>query len=364
MGNKFHMSEGAKAMHLAVPAKRMLKHFAGMACVAAATVLIASPAHAGKTLDAIKQRGQLICGVSTGVIGFSQADSSGNWSGLDADTCKAVAAAVLGDTTKIKWVPLTTAQRLTALQSGEIDVLTRATTWTLSRDASLGLQFTGVNYYDGQGFLVPVKSNIKNPTQLKGATVCVQAGTTAEKNLTDYSRANKLNIKTVVFEKTEAVAAAYFSGRCAAATFDASALASMRANEGKDPKEHAILPTLISKEPLSPVVRRGDDDWAAIVKWVIFGLIEAEEYGITKANVDKLLAESTDPAVLRILGKTEDTGKLLGLNRDWMVKVIKASGNYGEMFERNLGPNSSVGLPRGMNSLWNKGGIMFAPPIR
>ncbi|HYD61678.1 MAG TPA: amino acid ABC transporter substrate-binding protein [Noviherbaspirillum sp.] len=342
----------------------MFKHFTNLAFVASAAALFASTAHAGKTLDAVKQRGQLVCGVSTGVTGLSQADSSGNWSGLDVDVCRAVAAAVLGDASKVKWVPLTTPQRFTALQSGEIDVLSRNTTWTLSRDASLGLQFTGVTYYDGQAFMVPVKGNVKNPAQLKGASVCVQAGTTAERNLTDFSRANKLGIKPVVFEKQEAVSGAYFAGRCAAITIDASALASMRNNEAKDPKEHVILPTLISKEPLGPAVRRGDDEWAAIVKWVVYGLIEAEEYGITQANVDKVLSESGDPAVLRILGKSEDTGKWLGLDRDWMVKAVKASGNYGEMFERNLGPASSVNLPRGLNSLWSKGGLMFAPPIR
>lgn len=342
----------------------MLKNITGFALVATASALLASPAHAGKTLDAIKQRGQVVCGVSTGTAGMSQADSSGNWSGLDVDVCRAVAAAVIGDPKKVKYVPLTTPQRFTALQSGEIDVLSRATTWTLSRDASLGVEFTGVTYYDGQAFMVPVKSNIKSPTQLKGATVCVQSGTTTEKNLTDFSRANNLNIKPVVFEKSEAVTGAYFSGRCTALSVDGSSLASVRANEAKDPKEHVILPTLISKEPLSPAVRRGDDEWAATVKWVVFGLIEAEEYGITQGNVDKLLAESTDPAVMRILGKTEDTGKWLGLNRDWMVKAIKATGNYGEIFERNLGSKSSVKLPRGINNLWNKGGIMYAPPIR
>jgi len=342
----------------------MFQKFTHLAFTAAITTLMASSVHAGNTLDAIKQRGQLVCGVSTGVAGFSQAGSNGSWSGLDVDTCKAVAAAVLGDASKVKWVPLTSMQRLTALQSGEIDLLSRQVTWTLSRDASLGLLFTGVNYYDGQGFMVPAKSNIKTPLQLKGATICVQTGTTSEKNLTDYSRANKLNIKPVVFEKIEAIAAAYFSGRCTAATLDASGLASMRANEAKNAKEHVILSSLISKEPLSPVVRRGDDDWAAIVKWVVFGLIESEEYGITQANVDKLIAESNDPAVLRILGKTEDTGKPLGLNRDWMAKAIKATGNYGEIFERNLGPQSAVGLPRGLNNLWTKGGIMYAPPIR
>lgn len=342
----------------------MLKNITSFALVATASALLASPAHAGKTLDAIKQRGQVVCGVSTGVAGLSQADSSGNWSGLDVDVCRAVAAAVVGDPKKVKYVPLTTPQRFTALQSGEIDVLLRNTTWTLSRDASLGLEFTGVTYYDGQAFMVPTKSKITSPTQLKGATVCVQAGTTTEKNLTDFSRANNLNIKPVVFEKQEAVTGAYFAGRCAALTVDGSSLASVRNNEAKDPKEHVILPTLISKEPLGPAVRRGDDEWATIVKWVVFGLIEAEEYGITQGNVDKLFAESTDPVVMRVLGKTEDTGKWLGLNRDWMVKAIKAGGNYGEIFERELGPNSSVKLPRGLNNLWNKGGIMYAPPIR
>ncbi|GAB3628168.1 Glutamate/aspartate import solute-binding protein [Pandoraea terrae] len=342
----------------------MLKRIAGLALVATASALLAAPAHAGKTLDAIKQRGQLVCGVSTGVAGLSQADTNGNWSGLDVDVCRAVAAAVIGDPKKVKYVPLTTPQRFTALQSGEIDMLSRNTTWTLSRDASLGLEFTGVTYYDGQAFMVPVKSKITSAMQLKGATVCVQAGTTTEKNLTDFSRANKLNIKPVVFEKTEAVDGAYFAGRCAAVTSDGSALASMRNNEAKNPQDHEILPTLISKEPLGPAVRRGDDEWAAIVKWVVFGLIEAEEYGITQGNVDKLAAESADPAVMRILGKTEDTGKWLGVNRDWMVKAVKAGGNYGEIFARNLGPTSAVKLPRGLNNLWNKGGIMYAPPIR
>lgn len=341
----------------------MLKQFTGLALAASAAAFITAPAHAGKTLDSVKQRGQLVCGVSTGVTGMSQADSSGNWSGLDVDVCRAVAAAVIGDAKKVRWVPLTTPQRFTALQSGEIDILSRNSTWTLSRDASLGLQFTGVTYYDGQAFMVPAKSNIKNPMQLKGATVCVQSGTTAEKNLTDYSRANRLNIKPVVFEKQEATSGAYFAGRCVAMTIDASALASVRTTEAKDPKEHVILPELISKEPLAPAVRRGDDEWAALVKWVVFGLIEAEEYGITQNNVDKMFAESSDPVVLRILGKSEDTGKLLGLERDWMVKAIKAVGNYGEIFERNLGPNTSVNLPRGLNKLWSKGGIMYAPPI-
>ncbi len=329
-----------------------------------AGLLGAAPAHAGKTLDAIKARGQLVCGVNTGLAGFSAADSQGSWSGLDVDVCRAIAAAVLGDGSKVKWVPLTAQQRFTALQSGEIDILSRNTTWTLSRDASLGMTFTGVTYYDGQGFMVPVKTKVTDAKQLKGATVCVQSGTTTEKNLTDFSRANKLDLKPVVFEKQEAATGAYFSGRCIAFTTDASGLASIRNKEARDPKEHVILPQLISKEPLGPAVRRGDDEWSAIAKWVLFGLIEAEEYGITQANVDDQAKNSTDPVVMRILGKTEDTGKLLGLDKEWMVRAVKTVGNYGEMFERNVGPNTALALPRGLNNQWSNGGLMYAPPIR
>ncbi|MFP8777431.1 amino acid ABC transporter substrate-binding protein [Hydrogenophaga sp. RWCD_12] len=328
----------------------------------AVAALTSLPAHAGKTLDAIKSRGQVICGVNTGLAGFSQADASGNWTGLDADYCKALAAAVLSDATKVKWVPLNAQQRFTALQSGEVDVLSRNTTNTLTRDASLGLNFVGVNYYDGQGFLVP-KGKITSAKQLKGATVCVQSGTTTEKNLTDYSRANKLNIKPVVFEKLEASTGAYFSGRCQAYTTDASGLASTRAKEAKDPAAHVILPELISKEPLGPMVRRGDDEWFAITKWVLNGLIEAEEYGITQANVDQQKT-STDPQVGRMLGSTEDLGKLLGLDKEWLARSIKAVGNYGEIFERNVGPKTPLNLPRGKNALWSNGGFLYAPPLR
>ena len=334
------------------------------AVVAASAMLSAGAAHAGKTLDAIKARGQLVCGVSTGLAGFSAADSQGNYSGLDVDMCKAIAAAVLGDASKVKYVPLSAQQRFTALQSGEIDILSRNTTWTLTRDASLGLNFTGTTYYDGQGFMVPVKSKIKSAKQLKGATVCVQSGTTTEKNLTDFSRANNLGIKPVVFEKLEATNAAYFAGRCVAYTTDASGLASIRNKEAKNPADHMILPDLISKEPLGPAVRRGDDEFFAIAKWVVFALIEAEDYGITQKNVDDLAKSSTDPVVGRILGTTEDTGKLLGLDKSWAANAIKAVGNYGEIFERNVGPKSPLGLPRGLNNLWSKGGIMYAPPVR
>jgi len=326
--------------------------------------LAALPAHAGKTLDGIKSRGQVVCGVNTGLAGFSAADSSGKWTGLDVDICRAVAAATLGDADKVKFVPLNAQQRFTALQSGEIDILSRNTTFSLTRDASLGLSQTAVTYYDGQGFMAPLKSKIKSATQLKGQTVCVQSGTTTEKNLTDYSKSKGLGIKPVVFEQLEAAENAYFTGRCVAFSADASALASSRNKVAKVPADHIILPEVISKEPLGPMVRRGDDEWRAIVTWVIYGLLESEEYGIHQANVDALKATSTDPVVKRILGTSEDTGKLLGLDKEWMARTIKATGNYGEIFERNVGPKSALSLPRGINNLWNKGGVMYAYPLR
>src|SRR5690606_18609414 len=254
-------------------------------------------------------------------------------------------------------------QRFTALQSGEVDVLSRNTTFSLTRDASLGLHQTAVTYYDGQGFMVPTKSGIKSAKQLKGQTICVQSGTTTEKNLTDYSKAHNLGFKPVVFEKVEAATGAYFAGRCIAYTTDASGLASVRNKEAKDPAEHLILPELISKEPLGPMVRRGDDEWFAITKWVINALIEAEEYGVTQANVDKMKS-SPNPSIQRMLGVSEDSGKLLGIRRDWAYQAIRAVGNYGEMFQRHLGEGSPLKLPRGANDLWTKGGLLYAPPIR
>jgi general L-amino acid transport system substrate-binding protein len=343
--------------------KNPLSRMAAAAFVLAGA-LGATPAFAGKTLDAIKARGQLVCGVNPSLPGFSAADSQGVWAGLDVDVCKAIAATVLSDAGKIKWVPLNASQRFAVLQSGEIDILSRNTTWTLTRDASLGLHFTGVTYYDGQGFMVPSKGKIKNAKQLKGATVCVQSGTTTEKNLTDFSKANNLGIKPVVFDTQEATNKAYFAGRCQAYTTDASGLASVRNKEASKPEDHLILPELISKEPLGPSVRRGDDEFFAIAKWVVFALIEAEEYGITQANVDDMKANSKDPVVQRILGTSEDTGKLLGLDKDWAYRAIKAVGNYGEIFERNVGPKSALKLPRGANNLWSKGGFMYAPPVR
>jgi general L-amino acid transport system substrate-binding protein len=332
--------------------------------VAVGAIASAAPAFAGKTLDSIKQKGQLVCGTNPSLPGFAAADSQGNYTGLDVDVCKAVAATILSDANKIKWVPLNAQQRFTALQSGEIDILSRNTTWTLTRDASLGLHFTGTTYYDGQGFMVTKKSKITSAKQLKGATVCVQSGTTTEKNLSDYSKAAGLNMKPVVFETQEATNKAYFSGRCQAYTTDASGLASVRNKEAGNPEDHVILPELISKEPLGPSVRRGDDEFFAIVKWTVFALLEAEEAGITQANVDKMKAESKDPVVQRILGTSEDTGKLLGLDKEWAYRAIKAVGNYGEIFERNVGPKSALKLPRGANNLWSKGGFMYAPPVR
>ena len=327
------------------------------------SLAIATPAMAGKTVDAIKARGQLVCGVNTGLAGFSAADSQGNWTGLDVDICKAVAAALLGDATKIKWAPLNAQQRFTALQSGEVDVLSRNTTFTLTRDASLGLMATTPTYYDGQGFLVAKKSKITSAKQLKNAEICVQSGTTTEKNLNDYFKGLGIKIKPVVFEGFEASVKAAFSGRCQAYTTDASGLASIRNKEAKNPEDWVILPELISKEPLGPMVRRGDEDFYTIVKWVVYALLEAEEYGITQANVD-MMKSSTEPAIQRILGTSEDTGKLLGLDKDWAYRAIKSVGNYGEIFERNVGPNSALKLPRGLNNLWSKGGLMYAMPIR
>lgn len=336
-----------------------------MLALGAAAASLSLAAHAGKDLDAIMKRGELICGVNTGLAGFSAAGSDGKWTGMDVNVCRAVAATILKDANKVRYVPLNAQQRFTALQSGEIDLLARNTTWTLTRDASLGLTFTGINFYDGQGFMVPKKLKVTSAKQLKGASVCVQSGTTTELNMSDFSRANNLDLKPVVFEKVEAATAAYVEGRCQAYTTDASGLASIRAKEIATPDDHVILPELVSKEPLGPVVRRGDDEFFAIVKWVGFALVEAEDYGVTMANADQLKTSSKNPNVLRLLGGgTEDTGKLLGLDKEWALRAIKAVGNYGEQFEKNVGPKTAIGLPRGLNNLWTNGGLMYAPPVR
>lgn len=329
--------------------------------LAISIVVLIGNAYAGKTLDAIKARGTIKCGVNTGLAGFAVADSQGNWTGLDAETCKALAAAVFGDAKKVEFVPLSAQQRFTALQSGEVDVLMRNTTWTLTRDASLGLHFAGVTFYDGQGFMVPKDLGVKSAKELNGAEICVQTGTTTELNLADYFRANGMSFKPVVFENLEESKTAFFNGRCQAYTTDRSGLASIRASDAPDASAYVILPETISKEPLGPVVRRGDDEWFAIVKWLVYALIEAEENGITSANVDQM-KESKEPSVQRLLGASGDMGKTLGLDNAWAAQAIKAVGNYGELYARNVEP---IGLPReGLNQLWTKGGLMYAMPIR
>jgi general L-amino acid transport system substrate-binding protein len=332
--------------------------------IAAATLLgAAGTAQAGKDLDAIKARGQLICGVNTGVAGFAQADSQGKWVGLDVDVCRAVAAAVFGDSEKVKYVPTTAQQRFTALQSGEVDILARNTTVTLTRDTALGLDFTAVNYYDGQGFMVNKKLGVKSAKELNGATVCVQPGTTTELNLADYFRTNKMTFKPVVIEKVEEVRAAFFSGRCDVYTTDASGLYSTRAANAPNPDDYMVLPDIISKEPLAPAVRHGDNQFADIVRWSQYAMLEAEEYGISSKTVDEML-KSENPSIKRILGVTPGMGKALGVDEAWVVNIVKQVGNYGESFERNVGSGSILKIDRGLNNLWTKGGLQYAPPIR
>ncbi|MBP7065968.1 amino acid ABC transporter substrate-binding protein [Ferrovibrio sp.] len=338
--------------------------FLKSAAAAAVLVLAAQGAQAGATLDAVKARGKVMCGVSTGVSGFSAPDSQGKWSGIDVDVCRSIAAALFGDASKHEVVALTPVQRFTALQSGEIDVLTRNTTLTLQRDTALGLNAVAVNFYDGQGFMVPVKLGVKSAKELNGATVCVQPGTTTELNLADYFRANKLSFKPVVIEKQDEVVGAYVSGRCDVFTTDRSQLASVRATQTPKPEEHILLPEVISKEPLGPMVRHGDDQWMDLVRWSLFAMVEGEEYGITSANVDQMMASSTDPNVKRILGATPGMGKALGVDEKWAYNIIKQVGNYGESFERNVGKGSALKLDRGPNELWTKGGLMYAWPIR
>jgi general L-amino acid transport system substrate-binding protein len=341
----------------------MLKKYMAAGVVAAALVGAAGTAHAGKDLDAVKARGNLICGVSTGVAGFAAADSQGKWTGIDVDVCRAVAAAIFGDADKVKFVPTTAQQRFTALQSGEVDLLVRTTTWTLTRDTALGFDFTGVNYYDGQGFMVNKKLGVKSAKELNGATVCVQPGTTTELNLADYFRANKMTFKPVVIEKVEEVRAAFFAGRCDVFTTDASGLYSTRAANAPNPDDYIILPEIISKEPLGPVVRHGDNQFADIVRWALFAQLEAEEYGITSKNVDEMM-KSDNPTIKRILGVTPGMGKALGVDEKWVYNIIKQVGNYGEMFERNVGMGSPLKIARGQNALWTQGGLQYAPPIR
>ena len=334
---------------------------AGAAVVAMAG--FTASAQAGATFDAVKQRGFIQCGVNTSLAGFALADSQGKWAGIDVDTCRALAAAVFGDAEKVKFTPLNAQVRFTALQSGEIDVLARNTTYSLSRDTSLGLTFTAINFYDGQGFMVNKSLGVSSAKELNGATICVQPGTTTELNLTDWFRANKLDFKPVVIEKLEDVEAAFFSGRCDAYTTDASGLAGTRAAKAPKPEDYIILPEIISKEPLAISVRQGDDQWADITRWVFFAQVQAEESGVTSANIDSF-ADSPDPTIQRLLGKTPGMGEALGLPETWAYNAIKQVGNYGEMFERNVGEKTPLGLKRGLNALWTQGGLQYAPPIR
>jgi general L-amino acid transport system substrate-binding protein len=330
------------------------------AALATAAVFVAGHACAQSTLEAVTKKGFVQCGVNVGLAGFSQPDSRGVWKGLDVDLCRAIAAAVFGDASKVRYTPLTSQQRFTAIQSGEVDVLSRNTTWTITRDTSLGLNFVGVNYYDGQGFMVPKKRKVKSAKQLDGATVCVQSGTTTELNLADYFRANKMKFKPVVIEKLEEVLNAYFSGRCDVYTTDISGLVAVRASRAPKPDDHVILPEVISKEPLGPAVRHGDDRWFDIVKWSLFAMIEAEELGLTSKNIEQQ-ASSPNPSIQRFVGATGDIGKMMGLDNRWALNIVKQVGNYGESFDENLKP---LGFERGLNKLWTQGGLMYAPPLR
>ncbi len=332
-------------------------------CLAVALASAALSVQAGPVLDAVRARGQVICGVNTAAPGFAGADSRGNWNGLDVDTCRAVAAAVLGDAKKVKFVPLSSPQRFTALQSGEIDVLSRNTTWTLTRDASMGAVFAAINYYDGQGFMVPKKLGVKTAKKLNGATVCLQSGTSSVQALADYFKANNMKFKPVMFDTTEATQSAFLSGRCQVYTTDMSDLAGAR-TRARNPQDFDILPETISKEPLGPSVRRGDDEWFQIVRWSFYAMVEAEENGLTSKNVDEARATSKVPQVMRLVGTGDDAGKLLGLDKDWSYRIIKQVGNYGESWTKNFGPTTPLNLPRGLNNLWTQGGILYAPPIR
>ncbi len=334
------------------------------AALLGAALALAAPAMAqgsgSATIDAIKARGQLVCGVSTGVAGFSLADSKGVTQGIDADTCRAVAATILGDATKVRFVPTTTTNRFTALQSGELDLLVRSTTWTLAREANLGLLFAGINFYDGTGFLVKSSAGVKSVKDLNGATICVQPGTSTELAIADYFRLNNLKFTPVLIQDLAEIQNTYLSGRCDSYSTDASALASFRFQQGSKAEEQVLLPEIISKEPLGMMVRKGDDKYFDVVRWTLFAMLQAEESGVTSKNVDEMI-KSTNPDIRRLLGSEGDLGKAMGVDNRWAVNIVKGVGNYGEMWDRDIAP---LGIPRGINNLWNKGGLHYPPPIR
>ncbi|MCP1169000.1 amino acid ABC transporter substrate-binding protein [Limimaricola litoreus] len=325
---------------------------------------LAAGAAQAATLDEVKERGELNCGVVTGLAGFGAPDANGVWEGFDVSVCRAVAAAVLGDPTAVNFVPTTGQTRFTALASGEIDLLARNTTWTFSRDTDLKFDFAGVNYYDGQGFIVPTELGVSSAKDLDGATVCIQTGTTTELNLADFFRNNNISYEPVPVETNAEAQQQYLAGACDAYTTDASGLAATRATF-ENPADHVILPEIISKEPLGPLVRHGDNEWGDIVRWTLNALIAAEEYGVTSANVNELAAApGTNPEVNRLLGTEGELGAMIGLENDWAKNAIAAGGNYGEIFEKNIGENTPIGLARGLNAQWTNGGLIYAPPFR
>lgn len=328
----------------------------------AAVTLVSGVANAG-TLDDVRKKGFLQCGVSTGVAGFAYTDDKGNYQGFDPAVCQAVAAAIFGDITKVKYTPTTGKTRFTVLRSGEVDMLARNTTWTFSRDTDLKLDFVGVNYYDGQGFMVPSKLGVKSAKELDGASVCIQTGTTTELNLADFFRINKIKYEAVPIETNEEARTNYAAGRCDVYTTDASGLAATRSTFD-NPADHVLLPEIISKEPLGPLVRHGDSEWGDVVRWVLNAMITAEEFGVTSANVDKMAAGTDNPEINRLLGSEGDLGKMIGLDKAWAWRAIKAVGNYGEVFEKHIGAKTPIGLERGLNALWTKGGILYSPPFR
>lgn len=314
------------------------------------------------TLDQIKQKGFVQCGVSQGITGFSSPDDKGNWTGFDVDFCRALAAAIFNDPQKVKFSPLSTKDRFTALQSGEVDLLSRNTTWTLDRDTKMGLNFAGISYYDGQALMVRKSMKVNSALELSGASICTQTGTTTELNIADYFRNNKMKYEVVAFSTADETLKSYESGRCDVFTTDASQLYAQKLKLAKA-DDHVILPEIISKEPFGPVVRHGDDQWFDLVKWTLYALVNAEDLGINKNNVDEMM-KSPSPEVRRVLGIEGGAGESLGLTKDWVVRIVKAVGNYGEMFERDIGSESPLKIERGLNKLWSKGGLQYAPPIR
>jgi general L-amino acid transport system substrate-binding protein len=342
--------------------KRVVTMFGTTVLGAALALGLAVAESSAQTLKKVQDRGSLMCGVSQGLPGFSSPDDKGNWTGFDVDVCRAIAAAVFNDPAKVKFLPLSAKDRFTALQSGEIDVLARNSTWTSSRDSSLGITFTAVNYYDGQGFMVRKSLKVNSALELNGASVCAQTGTTSELNLADYFRANNMKYEITAFVTADETVKAYEAGRCDAFTTDVSQLYAEKLKLA-NPGDHVILPEIISKEPLAPAVRRGDDQWLSVVKWVQFAMLDAEELGVSSKTVDEAL-KSPQPEIKRMLGSEGVYGEQLGLTKDWVVRIVKQVGNYGEVFDRNVGPGSKLGISRGLNRLWTKGGIQYAPPIR